>query len=302
MKILISGASGLIGRSVSQFWKNQNHELCFLVRRPTSEKNHFYWQPSSQTSSQTSSQKINGAALANVDVVVHLSGESIMGWWTPRKKQRILDSRVQSTQTLVKALKQQPPKLLICASGVGIYGDRQDEILTEESSYGQGFLANTCKAWEQAALELKPLGTRVCCARLGIVLSQQAGMLSQLLPLFKLGLGVYAGAKMAFLSWVSIQEIPRVFDWILHQPTFEGPFNLCSPNPLRQKEFYQTLANHLHRPLWFGLPKGITQKLLGEMGQELLLSSQRSTPHKLMQHGYVFYQPELAPALKDLLH
>lgn len=285
MKILVSGSTGLIGSALIPFLKEKGHDVLKLVRvKADLHSDEIGWDPQRGV--------INPPLLEGIDAVIHLAGENIMGRWTDAKKKRIFTSRVEGTKLLCKAFKT-PPSVFICASAIGFYGNRGDEILTEESSKGLGFLSDVCSEWEKAAQVLK---TRVVNARFGMVLSKRGGALKQMLPVFKWWMGGVMGSGNQWMSWVAIEDVLRAIDFILISQ-LTGPVNIVSPNPVTNLEFTKTLGNVLHRPTFMGMPTWAVKLVFGEMGEELLLSSQRVLPQKLENAGYRFTYPQLKEAL-----
>ncbi len=241
--------------------------------------------------------------LSGLDAVVHLSGANVAaGRWTEKYKREIVSSRVQTTQALVKALIQvEPPKVFICASAIGIYGDRGDEILTEESAPGTGFLAETCLAWEAAAEAAQAAGIRVVNTRLGVVLSPEGGALAKLLPLFRLGLGGKLGSGREWMPWLTLRDAVGILSFCVENQNMRGPVNAAAPGLVRNTEFTQALGAAVHRPAIIPAPAFALRLAFGEMADEALLASARVFPAKLIEAGYAFLDPELGPALGGLL-
>lgn len=229
--------------------------------------------------------------LEGFDAVFHLAGESIAaGWWTEEKKERILASRCQRTAALARALCQlaHPPRLFACASGIGFYGSRGEELLTEQSCQGKGFLADVCQQWEEAALCCRLKGIRVVRLRFAPILSCRGGMLKGLLLPFRLGLGGTIGSGEQIVSWVSLQDAISALCHILVSESLEGPINIAVPEPVPQRIFARQLAQALHRPCVVRLPAALVRLLWGQKGEELLLSSCRAYPQKLIESGFCF--------------
>ena len=242
-------------------------------------------------------------ALGGFDGVVHLAGESIAGRWTAAKKARIRDSRVQRTGTLAAALActARPPKVLVCASAIGIYGDRGDEVLREESALGSDFLAEVGKQWEAAIEPASKAGIRVVSLRIGVVLSTRGGALVRMLPPFRMGAGGRIGSGRQWMSWITLDDLVGVIQHALATDSLRGPVNTVAPNPVTNAEFTRALGKALHRPTVFPLPAFMVRLIFGEMGEALLLSSQRVDCGKLLASGYRFRHPELKSALEALL-
>ena len=294
MNVLISGATGLIGSALVPELEANGHTVTRLSRS-RSGANTVRWDPSAGT--------IEGD-LEGTEAVVHLAGESIaQGRWSPDKKRRILDSRVQGTRLVAEriAALSTPPKVLISTSAVGYYGDRGDEVLTEESTPGEDFLARVCREWEAAAEPARQAGIRVVHPRLGIVLSPQGGALGTTLPIFKLGGGGKIGSGRQWWSWVTLADVVGSIVHSLTEETVEGPVNVGSPNPMTNAEYTKVLGKVLGRPTILPLPAPAARIMLGEVADALLLASQRMQPAKLEATGYSFRHPRLEGALRHLL-
>ena len=282
LKIALTGASGFIGSALLKFLQKQGIEVV-LITRTRKGPTDLIWGELTQTS------------LDGVQAVVHLAGESISGLWTKVKKGRILESRLASTKALVTIFskcKKRPP-LFLSASAIGFYGDRGEETLTENSVHGHGFLADVARLWEEASMPLKDLGVRLIHARLGIVLGKEGGMLKKLLLLHRLGLGARFGSGKQWISWIALIDVLRAVQWML-KGTIDGPVNLSSPNPLRQKEFSQIISMKMGKKVHFTLPAWLLHLMLGQMGDELLLSSTKAVPQKLLDEHFFFLKPTLA--------
>jgi uncharacterized protein len=292
-RVLISGASGLIGSAVLASLEANGDEVTRLVRGTPSAARQIAW-PTRVPDPQL---------LSGFDAVIHLSGESIVGRWTETKKKRILESRVGTTRTLSQALglAEQPPRVLLCASAVGYYGSRGDELLAEESSPGDQFASELSRQWEAASQPAADAGIRTAALRFGAVLSKQGGALGQMLTPFQLGLGGKMGNGRQGMSWIAVPDVVGAIRWLLGHDSCSGPFNLVSPHPVTNEEFATTLASVLSRPAFFSLPAFAVRLAFGEMGTEILLGSQRAQPAKLLASGYVFQQPHLRPALEAIL-
>ena len=294
MNVLISGATGLIGSALVPELEAKGHTVTRLSRSQSGAST-VRWHPSAGT--------IDGD-LEGTDAVVHLAGESIaQGRWSPDKKRRILDSRVQGTRLLAERLAAlaAPPKVVVSISAVGYYGDRGDEVLTEESAPGADFLAKVCREWEAAAEPARRAGIRVVHPRLGIVLSPQGGALGTTLPIFKLGGGGKIGSGRQWWSWVALDDVVGSIVHALTEETVEGPVNVGSPNPMTNAEYTKVLGKVLGRPTVLPLPAPAARIMLGEVADALLLASQRMRPAKLKVTGYAFRYPQLEGALEHLL-
>jgi uncharacterized protein (TIGR01777 family) len=293
-KILVSGSSGLIGAALIPALKSSGYEITCLVRGTASRRDQIQWDPA---------QPLVPESVSGFDAVVHLAGESIVGRWTEAKKRRIRESRVQGTLRLAEALAQAPqrPRVLISASAIGYYGDRGDEALREDSASGSGFLPEVCREWEDATEPATKGGIRTVQVRFGLVLSQHGGALQKMLPPFRLGVGGNMGNGRQWWSWIDIDDLVGAVQHVIKTETLQGPINVVGPNPLTNAEFTKTLASVLSRPALFPMPAFAARLVFGQMGDELLLASQRVEPAKLLASGYVFQKPILRAALEGIL-
>ncbi|MCA9799239.1 MAG: TIGR01777 family oxidoreductase [Cyanobacteria bacterium HKST-UBA04] len=306
MKILVSGASGLVGTALVRHLKQQGHRVIALTRSTPGQAadgqvdgqvDTIAWAPAQDWIDQAALDALEG-----LDAVVHLAGENIAsGRWSPAKKSRIRSSRVEATALLAKALAacKQPPATFISASAIGFYGEGHN--LDETSRPGTDFLAQTCAAWEAASEPLAGVGTRQVWLRLGIVLSPDGGALKQMLPVFRLGGGGPLGSGQQYMSWVSLQDVVRVIEFALVNEGVVGVYNTVSPNPVTNKTFTQALGKAVHRPAFFPVPAFVIGLIFGEMGQTLLLGSAQVFPRRLQEAGYTFEHPDIGPALQALL-
>jgi hypothetical protein len=237
------------------------------------------------------------------DAVIHLSGESVTGRWTSAKKRRIRDSRVVSTRNLSQALAsaEKKPTVFLCASAIGYYGNRGEEVLTEDSPSGTGFLAEVSREWEAATKPASDAGIRTVNLRIGIVLSRNGGALKPMLLPFRLGLGGRIGSGRQWWSWIHIDDLISAIWQILKTDAVSGPVNMTAPNPATNAEFTRTLATALHRPAILPIPAFAARLAFGELADEGLLSSARVKPKKLLASGFTFRFPNLGDALKALL-
>ncbi len=296
MRVMISGASGFLGTALRRQLRQFGHQSIALVRREA-RGNEVPWDPE---------RPLDPAKLAGCDAVVHLAGKNIAGRWTESFKREVVESRVTGTRTLATAAGEsfrrtgQPP-VFVSASGIGYYGDRGDELLTEESAAGTGFLAEVSKQWEGATAPASDAGVRVVCLRIGVVLARDGGALKPLLLPFKLGLGGRIGSGEQYWSWVALDDVIGAMIFALENESLRGPVNTVAPTPVRNEEFVRTLGRALHRPTIFPLPEFAVRALLGEMGEELLLPSTRVAPQKLQAAGYPFHYEELDAALQAIL-
>ena len=242
-------------------------------------------------------------AVSGFDAVIHLAGESIVGRWTAAKKAKIRDSRVAGTLHLAQALAraEAKPKVFVCGSAIGYYGNRGDEVLTEESAAGRGFLAQVCQEWEEATTPAVQAGIRTAHLRTGIVLSPKGGALGAMLGPFKLGLGGRTGDGRQWMSWIDVQDMVGAINHILKNELLRGAVNMVAPKPVRNAEFAATLASVLSRPAIFPMPAFVAKALFGEMGEELLLGGQKVEAGKLISSGYSFRYRELRESLEGLL-
>jgi uncharacterized protein len=241
--------------------------------------------------------------VSGFDAVIHLAGESILGRWTAAKKSRIRDSRVAGTLNLASALArtEDKPNVFVCGSAIGYYGNRGDEVLREESAPGNGFLAETCQDWEEATTPAVQADIRTAHLRTGIVLSPKGGALGAMLLPFKLGLGGRTGTGRQWMSWIDVRDMVGAIHHILKNDLIQGPVNMVAPKPVRNEEFAKTLAGVLGRPAIFPLPAFAVKLAFGEMGEELLLGSQKVEASKLISSGYPFRYRELKKSLEGIL-
>jgi len=297
MKVMISGAGGLVGTALSATLSQHGHEITPLQRRAAAAGSPGgpWWDPRSG--------QIDLQGAGPVDAIVHLAGENLAGRWTQRKKEAIWKSRVEGTRLLCTAIARmpQPPSVLVSASAVGIYGDRGDELLDEESKAGHGFLSDLAKEWEAATAPVRERGIRVVHARLGIVLTPRGGALARLLPVFQLGLGGPVGNGRQYWSWVGLDDAVAALERMLVDRAFAGAYNVVTPHPVTNSEFTRILGRVLHRPAVLRIPAPLVRLGFGEMGEAMLLSGARVLPRRLEQSGFVFHQPTLESALRHLL-
>jgi uncharacterized protein (TIGR01777 family) len=298
MRVLLTGSSGLVGSALTPVLAANGHEVIKLVRsssRAVESEGLATWNPEAGG--------VDLERAGTLDAVVHLAGESIAQRWTPEVKRRIRDSRVQGTRVLSDALTKlsTPPKVLVCASATGFYGNRGAEWLDERSAPGQGFLAETCQQWEASADSARERGIRVAHLRIGIVLASQGGALRKMLPAFRLGLGGKLGDGRAYWSWIALDDLLEAILRALSDESLQGPMNVVSPGPATNAAFTATLGRVLRRPTIFSVPRFAVEMLFGEMGREALLSSVRVRPAKLLEAGFRFRFAELETALRHLL-
>ena len=273
MIVTLTGASGFIGRALAARLAAAGHTV----------------EPWSLRSPQP---------LQVCEAVIHLAGEPIAQRWTPEAKRRIRESRIEGTRRLIAALPT-PPRVFICSSAVGFYGSRGDEVLTEASAPGTGFLAELCVEWERAAGEAQALGMRVVKLRTGMVLGPNGGALQKMLPAFRRGAGGRLGSGRQWMPWIHIDDLLDLFEFAL-AATVSGPLNAVAPNPVTNREFTAALARVLHRPAFVPVPAFLLKMLFGEMAS-VLLDSQRVSPRAALDAGFAFRHPELGPALQNIL-
>ena len=298
MNVAVTGSTGLLGSALVPRLTSGSHGVVRLVRgtpATASGERVARWDPDT------------GAVepgLDGVDAVVHLAGESVAGGrWTEARKRRIRESRVRPTRLLCETLARQrtPPRVLVCASAIGYYGDRGDEVLREESPPGAGFLPEVCREWEAAAEPAARRGIRVVHLRIGLVLSPKGGALAAMLPVFRLGLGGPVGAGAQWMSWIGIDDtLGAILHALMNEP-LAGPVNAVAPAPVTNREFAKTLARVLRRPAVLPFPAFAARLLLGQMADELLLASARVEPARLRATGFAFRDATLEGALRRLL-
>lgn len=299
MKILMTGATGLIGRGLCRTLTDEGHTVVGLSRSPEKAKGlavaqMLEWEPQSGPPPQK--------AFEGVEAIIHLAGEPIAARrWTDEQKKRIRDSRIVSTRNLVSGIRslKSPPAAFISGSAIGFYGDRGDEKLYEDSAPGRGFMSEVCQAWESEAEAANKLGIRVALVRTGVVLSKEGGALQKMLTPFKFGLGGPIGSGRQWFSWIHIDDTIGIFHYALLKPV-SGPVNATAPEPVTNAEFTKELGRALHRPAFLPVPKFGLQAVMGEMS-EVLLGSQRVFPKAVMEAGYKFSHTKLDAALADLL-
>ena len=296
MSILITGSGGLVGSQLTPLFRNNGQNVLRLVRRAATAPDERSWDPATG--------RLDASVFEGVEAVVHLGGDNIgEGRWNQAKKERIRTSRVDSTRLLTTTMAglKQPPAVFVSASAIGFYGDRGDELLTEDSPPGQGFLAEVCQQWEQAANPVRDKGIRCVHLRLGVVLSQRGGALSKMLLPFRLGLGGIIGSGKQYWSWLTDDEAAGIFFHAVNDQRFSGPMNAVTPRPVTNLEFTKALGLALRRPTLFPMPACVARLALGEMADALILSSARVEPQRLRQIDYQFRHPDLAAALIHVL-
>ena len=294
-KVLITGASGPIGTALLSSFEGRNAQVVRMVRGRASNAAQVSWDPLAP---------LSPAAVSGFDAVIHLAGESVVGRWTDAKKKAIRESRVLGTRNLAAALarSETKPRVLVCASAVGFYGNRGEEVLREESPAGQGFLPEVCGEWEDASRIAAKAGIRTVNLRIGLVLTAKGGALGKMLTPFKLGLGGRMGSGQQWMSWIHVDDIVGAIQHAMRTESLFGPVNLVAPNAVRNAEFTKVLASVLRRPAIFPVPEFALRLVFGKQAaEEMLLASQRVQPGKLGASGYAFCFRELRAALEDLV-
>ena len=295
MRILASGTSGTIGAALMPALKVQGHQVVRLKTGMARGPDEIAWDPL---------RPIDPALVSGFDAVIHLAGENIFGRWTPQKKAAIRDSRVQGTRNLCQALAEaaEKPRVLLAGSAIGYYGSRGDEVLTEESAPGTGFLAEVSRDWEAAAQPAADAGIRVVNLRTSVVLSAKGGALAMMLPPFRLGLGGKIGSGRQWISWIAIDDEVGAILHCLNDDSFSGTVNLAAPTPVKNADYTRVLGRVLRRPTVATVPALAVKLVLGrEMAEETVLCSQKVMPGRLPASGYVFKYPELEEALRSLI-
>ncbi|MBM3677590.1 MAG: TIGR01777 family protein [Actinobacteria bacterium] len=292
MRVAITGAHGLVGRRLGQDLAHDGHQVIRITRRPA-EPDDVVWDPATGS--------LEGARIDGVDAIVHLAGETVGQRWTASTRRRILDSRVEGTGTIAKVASQlsRPPSVLVCASAVGYYGDRGDELLTDDSDGGRGFLAEVVTAWEAAAEPARAAGIRVVHMRKGIVLSRDGGALRRLLLPFRLGLGGRVGSGRQWWPWLTLDDAVAAYRFALTSAT-DGPVNVVAGST-RNADFARALGKALRRPAAMPLPAPVVRLAMGEMGREMLLASQRVESTRLAAEGFAFGSTTIDRALAHVL-
>jgi uncharacterized protein (TIGR01777 family) len=297
IRILITGASGVLGSALRPLLTTGGHEVWTLVRRsPDRRRNEIYWNPAEG--------QLNLAGLPPFDAVIHLAGDNIgEGRWTREKKQRVIDSRVQGTGLIARAIAALAvkPTVFLSASAVGFYGNCLDCCMREEDRAGADFISDVCALWEHSARPAEEAGIRTVFMRIGVVLSPRGGALQRLLSTSAIGFCRGFGDGEQYISWIGINDMVGAVLHTLRCEQLEGPVNIAAPEPVTNGELMRTLAQVMRRPLLPAVPAGLLQSLYGQMASEVLLGGCRVATDKLQQSGYVFRQPSLEPALRQLL-
>lgn len=297
MKILVTGASGLVGTALSPALKNAGHEVYKLVRSaPNAAAGEISWNPERG--------EIDAASLEGMEAVIHLAGESVSeGRWTDEKKRRIRESRAKGTRLLSETLAQlkRKPRTLLSASATGFYGNRGMEVLTEQSASGDDFLSEVCREWELATQPAAQSGIRVANLRFSVILTVKGGALKKMLTPFKLGVGGKVGSGEQYMSWIALDDAVGVILFALATESLRGPVNVVAPHAVTNLEFTKTLGRVLSRPTIFSVPSFAARLAFGEVADALLLSSARVEPSRLKEAGYQFKYPELESAMHHII-
>ena len=297
LRILVTGASGVIGHDLLPLLTTGGHQVFTLVRRrPDPAHGEIYWDPANGI--------LHESELPEIDAVIHLAGEYIgLSRWSEEKKRRVIDSRIKGTRLLAEifAARNRPPKVFLCASAVGYYGDGRDRIIDEMAPPGNDFISEVCKLWEKGTKPAKDAGIRTVFMRLGIGLTPQGGALQRILATSPCGFIRRFGNGRQYISWISRDDLVSAMLHALSCPVLEGPVNIVAPEPVTNAQFMQTLARVSGRPLLFPLPAWILKMLYGQMASEILLSGVRASSRKLQDSGFKFRHPDLETALRKLL-
>ncbi len=294
MKVIVGGASGLIGKELTKALESEGHQVVPLLRHKK-DPAAAYWNPDLG--------EIDLSHLEGADAIVNLAGENIVGRWNPEKKEKVRSSRVESTKLIAKSLEklERPPKVWINASAIGYYGNVTDREVTETSPAGEGFLADVCREWEEATHFGLRTDTRIIHLRIGVVLTPKGGALQRMLLPFKLCLGGVLGSGEQEMSWIDIEDLTRAIVHCIETPTLRGPVNATAPHPVTNRTFTKTLAKVLRRPAIFPVPASLLRVLFGEMAESILLGGAEVIPEKLLQSGFTFRYPDLKSSLIHLI-
>lgn len=295
-KVLISGASGLLGSAYSDYLSKKGHDVFKLVRREPASDKELFWNP---MKSELDLKNIEG-----FDSIINFSGKNIgLGRWTIKNKKVIYESRILSTTLLSESIAKldNPPESFLSSSAVGYYGDTGSEFINEGAEPGEGFLSDLCVNWEKATMPAVRAGVKVIQLRSGVVLSAEGGALAKMLTPFRLGLGGRLGSGRQYFSWIMIDDHLRALYHLMTSDNIQSPVNVVSPEPVKNSEFTKILAKVLKRPAIFPVPAFVLKTLLGQVADEILLSSSRAIPQLLMGSGFEFKYPALEDALKKCL-
>ncbi len=293
-RVVVAGASGLVGTALVELLSVHGHEVVKLVRRAPSGSDEVRWDPER---GELDPRTVEGA-----QAFVCLSGENVgEGRWTEARKRAILESRIATTSLLAKtaAALDPLPSCFVGTSAVGYYGAAREEPADESAPKGTGFLADVCEAWEEAARPASEAGIRTAIARIGVVIAKKGGALAKLLPVFRVGGGGPVGGGRQWMSWVSLADTVRAIERIIEQPDLSGPINVVGPRPVDNATFTRTLASAVHRPAIIPVPRFAIELMFGEMGKETVLASQHAIPKKLLAAGFEFQHPTIDDAIRS---
>jgi len=295
MKILLSGASGFVGKHLYSHLCNQGF-LCYkLVREMPSQEREIFWDPYKRV--------IDLNLIKDMDIFIHLSGANIAdAFWTKKRKQVLMESRVITTKFIAESIAHlnDKSKRLFISSAIGYYGTITNTTITETGEKGNGFLSTLCENWEHSAQIAISSGIKTVFMRFGIIMGKDGGFLKRLMKIYRSGLGGVVGKRNAFLSWIAIEDLCNAVTFLLKQEHSQGPYNFVSPYPITQKEFCSILSKAVKRPAFFHIPPCFIRTFLGEMGRELFLTDQKVFPAKLLKEGFVFTFPHFAEYLEYL--
>lgn len=297
MKVVLTGATGMIGAALAEALSKQGHQVLRLNRQKSAQESQdgIIWDPQAG--------KIDASQLEGCDAIVHLAGEPVAQRWNDEVKSKIRNSRLESTKLLSKTIAslKSPPKVFVCASAIGFYGDRGAEAMTEQSSPGKGFLADLCQEWEKATEAASKTGIRTVNVRIGVVLSTKGGALAKMMPPFLIGAGGNLGSGKQYMSWISLDDVVEVISFAIQNDKISGPVNAVAPNPVTNAEFTKDFGKAIGRPTIFPVPAFGVQLLFGQMADEMLLTGAKVLPSKLESAGFKFRYPQLPEALKHAL-
>jgi len=298
MNVFITGGSGFVGKALSSYFLDNGYPVWTTGTSPVHplcERENFYYIQA-DTSQKGEWQEV----LQEADIIINLAGRNIFRRWTTSYKKQIYDSRILTTRHIVDALPENTKKLFFSASAAGFYGNRGDEMLTEDSKSGDGFLAAVCVDWEKEAFRAAEKGIRVIAVRLGVVLGKDGGALSKMVPAFRFFVGGPIGDGKHWFPWIHVEDVKVAIEFLLNKPEINGPVNFCSPGSVRYEQFTSALGKALKRPSFLKTPGFMIRMIMGELG-EALLSGQRSVPEKLNASGFRFRFPDIESALSDIL-
>lgn len=293
MRVLVTGGTGFIGQALCPLLLQQGHQVVLWTRQ---------LKPKLPQGVKEYVNQLQELEKDSIEAVINLAGAGIADKrWSEERKKLLVNSRVETTQQLVKWMITQdsPPQVLVSASAVGYYGEQGDRIITEDTPPAPGFTHDLCAAWEAAALQAEQQGIRVCLVRTGVVLDQGGGSLAKMLPAFKLGLGGPLGSGQHWFPWIHREDMARIYLWLLENKQEQGVFNASAPHPVSNKEFTQALGKAIKRPAFMPMPAPVLKLMFGEMG-ELLLASDRMQPQRLEEAGFEFRYPQVDQALKKI--